>query len=132
MKNNRVVIGSRGSELALWQANWVKVQLAERAADVECTIEIIKTKGDKVLDSPLSKIGDKGLFTREIESALLAKEIDLAVHSLKDLPTELPAGLVLGAVGKRADVRDVLIYRDCETVRAEAAEAASGPLTPRR
>ncbi len=106
MKNNRVVIGSRGSELALWQANWVKVQLA---ADVECTIEIIKTKGDKVLDSPLSKIGDKGLFTREIESALLAKEIDLAVHSLKDLPTSLPDGLGIGAICEREDVRDVFL-----------------------
>jgi hydroxymethylbilane synthase len=85
----------------------VKAQLEARVPGVESTIEIIKTKGDKVLDSPLSKIGDKGLFTREIESALLANEIDLAVHSLKDLPTSLPYGLTIGAICEREDVRDV-------------------------
>ena len=109
MQNNRVIIGSRGSELALWQANWVQAELQKRFSDMAVEIQIIKTKGDKILDSPLSKIGDKGLFTREIESALLAKEIDIAVHSLKDLPTQLPDGLMLGAICEREDVRDVFI-----------------------
>ncbi len=109
MTTQRIVIGSRGSELALWQAHWVQAELKKRFSDIDVEIQIIKTKGDKVLDSPLSKIGDKGLFTREIESALLAREIDVAVHSLKDLPTSLPEGLVLGAICEREDVRDVFI-----------------------
>jgi hydroxymethylbilane synthase len=108
-KNSVVTIGTRGSELALWQAHWVQRLLADRHADLSLVIEVIKTTGDRVLDSPLSKIGDKGLFTREIEQALLSGEIDLAVHSLKDLPTELPEGLTIGAVSKREDVRDVFI-----------------------
>jgi hydroxymethylbilane synthase len=102
-------IGSRGSELALWQAHWVQNELARLHPRVETTLEIIKTAGDRILDSPLSKIGDKGLFTREIEHALRTGEIDLAVHSLKDLPTELPAGLTIGAISKREDVREVFI-----------------------
>jgi hydroxymethylbilane synthase len=108
-KNDVVTIGTRGSELALWQAHWVERILGERHANLRLVIEIIKTKGDKILDSPLATIGDKGLFTREIEQALLSGEIDLAVHSLKDLPTELPEGLKIGAVSKREDVRDVFI-----------------------
>ncbi len=104
-----VRIGSRGSELALWQAKWVQRALVERVAGIRVEIEIIKTKGDRILDSPLSKIGDRGLFTREIENALLDGRIDLAVHSLKDLPTELPGGLMIGAVCEREDVRDVFI-----------------------
>lgn len=105
----RLVIGSRGSELALWQAHWVQKELQSRFPHLDIPIEIIKTTGDKILDSPLSKIGDKGLFTREIEAALLAKNIDLAVHSLKDLPTQLPDGLALGAICEREDVRDVFL-----------------------
>jgi hydroxymethylbilane synthase len=110
-------IGSRGSELALWQAQWVHDRLAALYPDLKVEIKIIKTKGDKVLDAPLSKIGDKGLFTREIEHALLNKKIDLAVHSLKDLPTSLPEGLVLGAVTEREDPRDVFIPRPGSKVR---------------
>jgi len=102
-------IGTRGSALAIWQARWVRDALQRQHPDLAIQLEIIKTTGDKILDSPLSLIGDKGLFTREIEQALLRKDIDLAVHSLKDLPTELPAGLVLGAVTEREDVRDVFI-----------------------
>ncbi len=109
MAAERIIIGSRGSELALWQAHWVQGELLKRFPNLEIPIEIIKTKGDKVLDSPLSQIGDKGLFTREIEEALLTKQIDLAVHSLKDLPTHLPDGLTLGAICEREDVRDVFI-----------------------
>jgi hydroxymethylbilane synthase len=111
-------IGSRGSELALWQAHWVRDRLAALHPDTKVEIKIIKTKGDKILDAPLSKIGDKGLFTREIEHALLAGKIDLAVHSLKDLPTSLPEGLALGAVTQREDVCDVYIPRPGSVARS--------------
>jgi hydroxymethylbilane synthase len=104
-----VTIGSRGSQLALWQAHHVKAVLEEHFPDLEVRLEIIKTTGDAILDSPLSQIGDKGLFTKEIEHALLEGTIDLAVHSYKDVPTQLPAGLVIGAVSRREDVRDVFI-----------------------
>jgi len=104
-----IKIGTRGSQLALYQAYKVKDELQKAYQDIDFQLEIINTKGDKVLDQALSKIGDKGLFTKEIEEALLAKEIDLAVHSLKDLPTELPQGLKLGAVLKRAEFRDALV-----------------------
>ncbi len=108
----KIVIGTRGSKLALWQTEFVKGKLVEFFPEIEFEIKIIKTKGDKILDSPLSKIGDKGIFTREIEFELLNGEIDLAVHSLKDLPTKLPDGLTIGAVTEREDVRDVLISKD--------------------
>ena len=91
-----LVIGSRGSQLALWQANWVRGQL--EAIGHSCCIEIIRTTGDRITGVPLAKVGAKGLFTKEIEEALLAGRIDLAVHSLKDLPTALPAGLCLAAI----------------------------------
>ena len=104
-----VRIASRGSELALWQARAVEAAL--RAADPSLPVEItvIRTTGDRILDVPLAKIGDKGLFTKEIDAALLAGEADLAVHSLKDVPTRVPEGLEIAAVGRREDPRDVLI-----------------------
>src|ERR1051325_11587372 len=102
-----LVIASRGSQLALWQGRWGGGQLAARGR--ECRIEIIKTTGDKITDVPLAKVGTKGLFTKEIEEALLDGRADLAVHSLKDLPTELPAGLVLAAVPEREDPRDAVL-----------------------
>jgi hydroxymethylbilane synthase len=102
-----LVIASRGSQLALWQARWVSSQL--QSLGHECRIEIIKTTGDKITDVPLAKVGTKGLFTREIEEALIDGRADLAVHSLKDLPTELPAGLVLAAIPKREDPRDAVL-----------------------
>jgi hydroxymethylbilane synthase len=102
-----LVIASRGSQLALWQAHWVQAQLT--SAGHECRIEIIKTTGDKITDVPLAKVGGKGLFTKEIEEALLDERADLAVHSLKDLPTELPEGLVLAAVPEREDPRDAVV-----------------------
>ncbi len=102
-----LVIASRGSQLALWQARWVSAQLT--ALGHECRIEIIKTTGDKITDVPLAKVGTKGLFTKEIEEALLDGRADLAVHSLKDLPTELPEGLVLAAVPEREDPRDAVV-----------------------
>jgi hydroxymethylbilane synthase len=106
---NSIILGSRGSELALWQTNWVKSELQQNFPHLDIKVEIIKTKGDNILDVSLSKIGDKGLFTKEIENALLEKKIDLAVHSLKDLPTTLPNGLQIGAVSERIDQRDVFI-----------------------
>lgn len=107
----KIVIGSRGSELALWQAKYVKKEIEKQNKTVAVEIKIIKTKGDKILDVALSKIGDKGLFTKELEVGLLNKEIDIAVHSLKDLQTLIPEGLKLSAVTKRHAVEDVLIAR---------------------
>src|SRR6266581_2398025 len=104
-----LIIGSRGSQLALWQARWVQGRLA--ALGMESRIEIIKTTGDRVTSVPLSSVGGKGLFTREIEEALLARQVDLAVHSLKDLPTAIPAGLQITAIPEREDPRDAIVGR---------------------
>jgi len=104
-----VRIGTRGSKLALLQAYKVKKELEQSFSHIEFVVEIIKTKGDKILDVPLSKIGDKGLFTKELEVAMFNGEIDMAVHSLKDLPTSFPEGARLGAVLKRGEIRDALI-----------------------
>ncbi len=110
-KKIKVVIGSRGSDLALWQANYIKKELERKNRIIVVDIKIIKTKGDKILNVALSKIGDKSLFTKELEIQLLEKKIDLAVHSLKDLQTQIPNGLKLSAVTKRHGVEDVLIAR---------------------
>ncbi|MFB3922847.1 MAG: hydroxymethylbilane synthase [Terriglobia bacterium] len=106
----RIVIGSRGSQLALWQANWVKDRLA--AAGHEIEIRVIKTTGDKMQNLPLTGSGTKGLFIKEIEEALLDGSVDVAVHSMKDLPTDQPAGLAVAAVPEREDARDILISAD--------------------
>jgi hydroxymethylbilane synthase len=114
-----ILIATRGSALALAQANNVLDQCCAAFPQLDFKLKIIKTTGDKLQTASLAKENvelPKGLFTKELEVALLKNQADLAVHSLKDLPTELPAGLVLGAVGKRADVRDVLIYRDAESL----------------
>jgi hydroxymethylbilane synthase len=108
----RLIIGSRGSKLALWQAEWVKARLDELHPQVEVTIEIIKTSGDQLKHEPLSVIGGQGVFTKELEEALLDRRIDLAVHSLKDLPTLLPAGLLIAAITQREDTRDALVLRE--------------------
>jgi hydroxymethylbilane synthase len=112
MSNNTIKIGTRGSKLALWQAETVKTAISTAFPNLKVEIVIIKTKGDIILDVSLSKIGDKGLFTKEIEAALLNGEVDLAVHSLKDLPTELPEGLRIGGMLPRGEVRDVFISKD--------------------
>ncbi|WQR72088.1 hydroxymethylbilane synthase [Helicobacter pylori] len=104
----KLVIGSRGSELALWQANHIKERL-KKECSIESEIQIVKTKGDKILDTPLNKIGGKGLFTKELEELLLKGEIDLAVHSLKDVPVVFEKGLDLACITKRADVRDTFL-----------------------
>ncbi len=107
----KLIIGSRGSRLALWQAEWVRERLRELSPEGQFIIKEIKTQGDKILDVALAKIGGKGFFTKEIEESLIRGEIDLAVHSLKDLPTEMPPGLLLGAVTCRSEAHDVLVSK---------------------
>ena len=104
-------IGTRGSKLALWQANWVKSALNTQHPSFSVELVIIKTKGDKILDVPLSKVGGKGLFVKEIEEALLDGRIDLAVHSMKDMPSEIPKGLCIGAIPERENPQDILISK---------------------
>lgn len=108
-----LIIGTRGSQLALWQTNWVRARLLELQPKIEIQIQVISTKGDRVLDVSLPKLGEqgKGLFTKELEDAIIDHRVDLAVHSLKDLPTELPSGLEVGAICEREDVRDALVAR---------------------
>jgi hydroxymethylbilane synthase len=110
--NRKIIIGTRGSELALWQANYTKNLLEEKNAEVE--IKIISTKGDQSQqwNTSFDKLEGKGFFTKELEEALLNKDIDLAVHSLKDLPTESPEGLMIAGVSKREDPSDILIIND--------------------
>ncbi|MEK6589994.1 MAG: hydroxymethylbilane synthase [Nitrospinota bacterium] len=112
MLMKKIRIGTRGSQLALWQANWVKDTLEDWYPDLEIEIQKIKTTGDKILDAPLSKVGGKGLFVKEIEEALIDKRIDIAIHSMKDVPTDLPEGLCISAIAEREDPRDALISRD--------------------
>jgi len=107
-----IKIGTRGSKLALWQANWVKSALKAGHPSLSVELVAIKTKGDKILDVPLAKVGGKGLFVKEIEDALLNGRIDLAVHSMKDMPAEIPDGLCIGAIPKRETPQDVLISRE--------------------
>lgn len=109
MKRQKIIIGTRGSKLALWQSEWVKSQLLRLNPGLQIELMKIKTTGDKILDVPLAKVGGKGLFVKEIEEALLRNEVDLAVHSMKDVPTILPEGLELGAICKREDPRDAFI-----------------------
>src|SRR6267154_1509061 len=119
-----IYIATRGSALALAQANMVLAQCQSAFPKLAFELSIIKTTGDKLQTASMAQEGKtlpKGLFTKELEVALLESKASLAVHSLKDLPTELPTGLKLGAVGKRADVRDVLIFRDAEYLRAAEA-----------
>jgi len=106
-----IVVGSRRSKLALTQTNWVINQLKELGAPFEFRVEEIVTKGDKILDVTLSKVGGKGLFVKEIEQAMYDKRIDMAVHSMKDMPAVLPEGLVIGSIPEREDPRDVLISK---------------------
>ncbi len=132
LASNQLTIGSRGSKLALFQANWVKSQLEAAHSDLQVVIEIIKTSGDVFLDAPLSQIGGKGLFTKEIEDALLDGRIDLAVHSLKDLPTVLPSGLSLAAVSRREDARDAFLSNEHRSLGALPQGARVGTSSLRR
>ena len=119
-----VIIGTRGSKLALWQAEWVRSALLARLPGISVELAVIKTQGDKILDVPLAQVGGKGLFVKEIEEALQDARVDLAVHSMKDMPAEIPEGLAVGAVPERESPADVLISRD----GARLAELASGSL----
>ena len=107
-----IKIGTRASKLALWQANWVQSTLSEKFPGQKVELVTIKTKGDKILDVPLAKVGGKGLLVKEIEQALLEGRIDLAVHSMKDMPAEIPEGLCIGAIPQREDPADVLVARE--------------------
>jgi len=111
VKSKRVIIGTRGSKLALWQAAWVKSELQKLYPDLVIELNKIRTTGDKILDVPLAKIGGKGLFVKEIEEALLKHDADIAVHSMKDVPTEFPANLHLAVICKREDPRDAFLSR---------------------
>jgi hydroxymethylbilane synthase len=111
VRMSRISIGTRGSKLALWQAEWVKSELKRIYPDLEIELNKIKTTGDKILDVPLAQVGGKGLFVKEIEEALLRHEADIAVHSMKDVPTEFPDSLYLAVICKREDPRDAFISR---------------------
>ncbi|GBE39456.1 porphobilinogen deaminase [bacterium BMS3Bbin08] len=108
-KSKKIIIATRGSKLALWQANWIKSRLKKELNVPDIALNIIKTTGDKILDVPLAKVGGKGLFVKEIEEALLRGDADLAVHSMKDVPTDLPRELHIAAICEREDPRDALI-----------------------
>ncbi len=126
----RLRIGSRGSQLALWQAEHIAIRLREQGHEVE--IEVIKTTGDKILDVALSEVGTKGMFTKEIEEALAAGRVDLAVHSLKDLPTELAQGFEIAAVTTREDPRDVFVSAKYDSIHALPEVACVGTSSLRR
>ena len=125
-------IGTRGSKLALAQSNWIKKNLINRHPDLQVELIIIKTKGDKILDSPLTKIGGKGLFVKEIEEALLEKRIDLAVHSIKDVPAELPEDLHIPVFPEREDARDAFISLDYRIVEDLPSKSSVGTGSLRR
>jgi hydroxymethylbilane synthase len=126
----RLRIGSRGSQLALWQANHISALLYARGHDVE--IEVIQTTGDKTTDVALAQVGTKGMFTKEIEEALAAGRVDLAVHSLKDLPTELPSGFEVAAIAKREDPRDAFCSRQFAKIEVLPQAARVGTSSLRR
>lgn len=127
-----MVLGTRGSKLAIQQSQWVQARLRELAPHVTVKLQRIQTSGDKILDVPLAKIGGKGLFVKEIEEALLSGTIDLAVHSMKDVPTELPGGLDLLCIPLREDPRDALISRDGRAFKDLPAGAKVGTSSLRR
>ena len=107
----KIIIGTRSSKLALWQADYITERLQQQYPDVEIEKCLMTTKGDKILDAPLAKIGGKGLFTKELETAMLEGEIDIAVHSLKDMPVVVPEGLVITAITERENPGDALVSK---------------------
>ena len=128
----KIIVGSRRSKLALTQTKWVIQQLKRLNPSYEFEIKEIVTKGDKILDVTLSKVGGKGLFVKEIEQAMLNKEIDMAIHSMKDMPAYLPEGLTIGCIPEREDHRDVLISKDGLTLDQLPAGAKIGTSSLRR
>ena len=131
MKKN-IIIGTRGSKLALWQTEWVKKEIEKKNPSVNVDIVKIKTIGDKIVDRPLAMVGGKGLFVKEIEHKLIKGEIDLAVHSMKDMPAELPHGLIIGAVPLRENPFDVLISKNMLKLSELPAGAKIGTSSLRR
>lgn len=127
-----IVVGSRDSALAMWQTNWVVDNLKRLNPGYSFRVVSMKTQGDKILDVALAKIGDKGLFTKELEVAMINDEIDLAVHSMKDVPTVLPEGLMIGAVCERVDPRDVVVSRNGITLAEMPLGARIGTSSLRR
>jgi hydroxymethylbilane synthase len=132
MPPKKIRIGTRASQLALWQANWVKSELENRYPGMEVTLTKIKTMGDKILDVPLAQVGGKGLFVKELEVALEAGSADLAVHSLKDVPMELPVGFNLACVMEREDPRDAFVSPHYATLDALPQGAVVGTSSLRR
>ncbi len=130
--SKKIIIATRGSQLALWQAEWVRSELLKRYPGVEVELNKIKTTGDKITDVPLAQVGGKGLFTKEIEEALLANEAHLAVHSMKDVPTFFPEGLKLAFTTEREDPRDALISRDYKSFKELPQGAVIGTSSLRR
>jgi hydroxymethylbilane synthase len=130
--SNNVVIATRGSQLALWQANHVKARLEAVSPGITVELEVIKTQGDKILDVPLAKVGGKGLFVKEIEQALVDKKADLAVHSMKDVPAELAPGLMIAAVSTREVPWDALCTKNGATLETLAKGAKVGTSSMRR
>lgn len=128
----KITIATRGSALALWQANHIKELLQKKYEGLEVDLSIIKTKGDIILDVPLAKVGGKGLFVKEIEDALLNGSADLAVHSMKDVPMELPKGLVLGAIPEREDRNDVFLSDKYQSLDELPQNAVLGTSSLRR
>lgn len=132
MPRGNITIGTRASRLALWQANWVKHAIGRHHPDLTIELATIKTRGDKILDVPLAKVGGKGLFVKEIETALLEGRIDAAVHSMKDMPAHIPEGLCIGAIPEREEPRDVLIARNGLPLQALKQGARVGTSSLRR
>lgn len=132
MSENRVIIATRGSKLALWQAGHVREELLKLNPSLQVELKKIKTTGDKIIDVPLAKVGGKGLFVKEIEDAMLKGEANLAVHSMKDVPTDLPEGLHLGAILKREDPGDALVSRESVSFKELRSGANIGTSSLRR
>ncbi len=129
---NPILFATRPSALARWQTQWVARALESAHPGLTCREEVITTRGDRLLDRPLPEIGGKGLFTQELEAALLSGRVDAAVHSLKDLPTEMPAGLAVGAMPRRAEVRDALVSARGYTLETLPQGAVVGTSSLRR
>ena len=127
-----LIIATRGSKLALWQSEHIKSSLEDKYPSLCVKLKVMKTKGDKILDTPLAKIGGKGLFTKELEDAMLNGKAHIAVHSLKDVPVEFPKGLKLGVITKREDVRDAILSEKYENIDALPKGAVVGTTSLRR
>ncbi len=132
MRNGTIVIGTRSSKLALWQADFVADAIKKQYPELKVEKRLMTTKGDRILDAPLAKIGGKGLFTKELELEMLEGGIDLAVHSLKDMPTEIPEGLIIASITKRFDPGDVMVSNSFDSFEALPEGAKVGTSSLRR